>query len=259
MPLDQNPWDDLDTPADGSTPKLDINAKEGRLLATSPINGGRGFGVTEIPVKAHLALDYGWIMRGLEQFQPRYRSHFAPLGSPLPQLPEHEIWTPSTRIQAWVDGFGGLRILRVRGKIHLNRFKTLYQLFGYRPEAQNNKIGIYRYDGFEDISTDFGVYRGILLELVDFTDRDEGLFGPRITPPPPPILTADPRPVMLPTAEAAPDVLTERANTDPTEASAAQPEHTPFSAFRPIQPTTSSEAAPSPQSASRKAGTRKPY
>ena len=45
MPLDQNnPWDDLDTPADGSTPKLDINAKEGRLLATDRVNGARGFG-----------------------------------------------------------------------------------------------------------------------------------------------------------------------------------------------------------------------
>jgi hypothetical protein len=55
MPLDQNPWDDLDTPSDNSTPKLDINAKEGRLLASSPINGGRGFVVAEIPVKAHLA------------------------------------------------------------------------------------------------------------------------------------------------------------------------------------------------------------
>jgi hypothetical protein len=274
VPLD-NPWDDLDSPADSSTPKADINTRDGKLLVTDPGSGGRGFNVVEVPISTPIAVDFGWIMVGNEQFQPRYRSHFAPLGAPAPQLPAGEIWSPSTRIQVWINGYGGLRVLRIRGRIHLGRFKTLFQLYGYRPEAQLGKIPVYRYNGFEDISTDYGIYKGILLELVDHTDRDEDFFGPRLTPAPSPILTSGPRAPMLPPASAveqppeppapSPSAVSQTP-TPPAVPPMPQPERSPFSAFHPIAETPTPPApspAPIPQSpvpaAGKKPGAKKPY
>jgi hypothetical protein len=270
MPLD-NPWDDLDSPADSSTPKADINTRDGKLLVTDPGSGGRGFVATEVPTDTMIAVDFGWIMLGSEQFQPRYRSHFAPLGAPAPQLPGGEIWAPSTRIQVWVNGHGGLRVLRVRGRIHLGRFKTLYQLFGYRPEAQTGKIPVYQFNGFEDISTDYGIYKAILLEQVDYIERDEEFFGPRLIPPPSPILVSGPRMPMLPPATSAeqpperpstPQSAVSQTPTPPAEAP-AQSERSPFAAFKPIPPTSStasSAAALTPTSPiSKKPSAKKPY
>jgi hypothetical protein len=265
MSLDNNPWDDLNSPVDPTGPKLDINAREKKLYASGQAIGGRGFDKTEIAIGTRIAVDFGTILIGREQFQPQYRCVFVPLGSPLPSAPAEENWTPAIRIQVWVEGYS-LRLLRVRGKIHLMRFKSLFQLFGHRPDAQDNKIPVYKFCGFEAVPTDFGVFGGIILELIDFIDRDEEFFGPRITPPPPPLLSTGPRIVALPPAEApeAPEQQiqpVEPANTAP----APQSERTPFSSFRPITPTSapsaSSNATPSPTLASGKkpGAARKPY
>jgi hypothetical protein len=265
-----DPWGDLNTPSDSSAPKLDILTKDKALATTDLGSGGRGFVTAVVPVETRLALDFGAIWHGIEQFQPKYRSHFAPLGAPLPATAEGETWTPSVRMQAWVDGDGTLRILRVRGRIHLNRFKTLFQLFGYRPEAQDGKIPLYVFKGFEDISTDFGVYGGILLEFVDAIDRDETFFGPRITPPPPPILPSGPRVPVLPPAAVTPDGPV--SPTEPTvyelraSSPAEAPVRTPFSVYRPVAstpaapPAATSSPPPSPAPvAGKKLGSKKPY
>ena len=111
MPLDlNNPWDNLDSPADSATPKLDISSRD-KMFYTTDCDEGRGFTTIKLEPGALVALDFGWIMIGREQFQPRYRSHFVPLGTPLPSVPAEETWTPALRIGAWVENHGGLRVL----------------------------------------------------------------------------------------------------------------------------------------------------
>jgi hypothetical protein len=268
MPLDtkfSNPFDDLGSADDSFLPRVDILTKEGRLVA---VDAG-GANVANIQIGTLIALDTGHGTIDREQFKPRYRIVSVPIGTPLPPPPAGEEWSPSTRFQVQVDGLDGVRLLRIRGQIQLRRFKAAVQLFNYRPEAAEGKIPLYKFLGFDEVSTDYGNYYGILLEYVGAIDRDEGVFGPRIVPPPPPILPAGPRPQMLPPAAVV------ETPEDPTEPEAAPQkpvvDETPaapkvdlFSAFRPVSPApaATSASAPSPAPSptiGKKASAKKPY
>lgn len=228
MPLDiGNPWDDLSSPSDASVPKLDINTRDGKLQAYDP--GGSGFELLDVRINALLALDIGHIMTGREWFKPTYGSQLVPLGGQLPAPPSGVEITPTTRIQVWVQGYGGLRVLRIRGKIHLGRFKNIYLLSTYRTEAQQGLIPTYVFKGFEDIQTSYGVYKGILLEPHDFIERDEEFFGSRLIPPPAPMLASSPQPKQLPPGASA-------------EPPPEQPKETPVG-FRPV-PSSPPPTAP---------------
>jgi hypothetical protein len=273
MPLD-NPFDNLNSTEDSFLPRVDVLTKEGRLVATDA--GGAGV-VTAIKIGTLAILDTGHGFIGREQFKPKYRSVFVPIGTPLPPPPAGEEWFPSTRFQVEIDGLDGVKLLRIRGQIQLRRFKAAVQLFNYRPEAAEGKIPLFRFLGFDEVATDYGVYYGILLEYVGAADRDESVFGPRIVPPPPPILPAGQQFRMLPPSaaavapeepaepEAAPSGLAveEKPETPPPES--ATPKVDLFSAFRPVQPAataTPAVAAEKPSSSpatSKKPGARKPY
>jgi hypothetical protein len=272
MPLD-NPFDNLNSTEDSFLPRVDILTKEGKLVA---VDAG-GTNVTAIKTDTLFLLDTGHGVIGREQFKPKYRSVFVPLGMQLSAPPAGEEWSPTTRFQIQVDGLDGVRMLRIRGQIQLRRFKAAHQLFNYRPEAAEGKIPLFKFLGFDEVGTDFGTYFGILLEHLGAVDRDESVFGPRIVPPPPPILSAGQQFRMLPPSAAAvvpeepaePDVVpSEPAVEEQPEAPQPEPV-TPkadlFSAFRPVQPAAATapaavEQKPSPPPAtSKKPGVRKPY
>ena len=253
MPLD-NPFDDLNSTEDSFLPRVDILTKEGRLVA---VDAG-GTSITNIKNGTLIALDTGHGVLAREQFKPRYRIVSVPIGTQLPPPPPGEEWSPTTRFQVKFDGLDGVRLIRLRGQIQLRRFKAAVQLFHYRPEAAEGKIPLFKFLGFDEVSTDYGVYRGILLEYVGAIDRDEDVFGPRIVPPPPPILPAGPQLRMLPPTSAAVEVPTDSAEPEAVSqkpvveekpeaapSKPAAPEADLFSAFRPI-PTSS---APAPEAA----------
>jgi hypothetical protein len=271
MPLD-NPFDDLNSTEDSFLPRVDILTKEGRLVA---VDAG-GAGIASIKSDTLIALDTGHGVLGREQFKPRYRSVFTPIGTQLPAPPVGEEWSPTTRFQVRIDGLDGVRILRIRGQIQLRRFKAAVQLFNYRPEAAEGKIPLFKFLGFDEVSTDFGVYYGVLLEYLGAIDRDKGVFGPRIVPPPPPILPAGPQLRMLPPTSAAAAVPENSAEPEafPPKPAIEEKLETPlsgpmapkvdvFSAFRPVTPAatlTAEPGKPSPApAAGKKPGARKPY
>jgi hypothetical protein len=267
MPPLDNPFDDLNSTEDSLLPRVDILTKEGRLVT---VDAG-GTSVANVSTGALLALDTGHGVLGREQFKPRYRSVFTPIGTQLPPPPTGEEWSPTTRFQIQIDGLDGIRVLRIRGQIQLRRFKAAVQRYNYRPEAAAGKIPLFRFLGFDQVSTDFGVYYGILLEYVGATDRDEDVFGPRIVPPPLPILPTTPRPQMLPPAAdaveapAEPETSTPQPKVEGTPAVASTPTKDLFSAFRPVWPVdstptgTSSAASSAPASTTTKKIARKPY
>jgi hypothetical protein len=263
MPLD-NPFDDLNSTDNSFLARVDILTKEGRLVA---VDAG-GTGVTDIPIGALLALDTGHGTIDREQFKPKYRIVSAPIGTPLPPPPAGEEWSPSTRFQVKVDGLDGVRLLRIRGQIQLRRFKAAVQLFNYRPEAAEGKIPLFRFRGFDEVSTDYGNYYGVVLEYVGAIDRDEE-FGPRIVRPPSPILPTNPRPQMLPPASVA-EVPEDPAEPDDApqklavEEAPATPKVDLFSAFRPVPSVSVPATAPTPSTTpppttGKKAGVKKPY
>jgi hypothetical protein len=232
-----NPFVNPSAGPGGFKPSIRIDAVRGRWICIDPTGPGEPRNPVPVPVGTHLILDAGMILFGAVVFTPKFKELLAPLGAKEPVLPanaENEGWQAATRTQCLVEGFG-LRALLITGTIALNAMSQIHQLFTYRREAQEGRLAVYRIREFVPVTVSYGVFHAPVLELIDFVDRNIEIFGPRITPPPPPILGGSIPPKQLRSTGngAAPQV----AANDPEPPAAndpAPPEADPFAAYRPV-------------------------
>jgi hypothetical protein len=144
--------------------------------------------------------DFGHLLNCLVVFKPKFLEVAVPMGCGTPQIPpgqEDLPWQAATRTQLLFDGTLGLRSVIFTSVIALNSLASIWQQATFSAEVQAGKIGIYLIRKPNAVPTDFGTYHGPLLEIVDYIERDPAMFGPRLTPPPPPILTGSGTPLKL--------------------------------------------------------------
>jgi hypothetical protein len=91
----------------------------------------------------------------------------------------------ATKLMVVVQGFGGLRPWLCTGDILLIRAASFCRLAELRPEAALGQIPSFLFRGKTPTPTANGLFFAPVFELIDFIDRDEDFFGPRIVPPPP--------------------------------------------------------------------------
>jgi hypothetical protein len=263
-----------DTPLGGSyQPSLRLDAKRGELYTVDLGGPGEDPRRATVSIGTLIIIDFGCALLGGVIFKPKFTERLVPLGAAMPAFPDNEPWQMATRLQVVVDGHGGLRTWLITGKIITRRMAQLRILCGYRLEAAQGQIPVYKLTGFAPAETEYGTFYTPILELVGFTDRDEGTYGPRLVSPPPPILAASAVPPALPeptdpnAAHEAPTV------SDQLQTPAASPETPGATAGPAAQPTSRSEppkAPPSPSGpdpfaayrpvpAGKKPGGKKPY
>jgi hypothetical protein len=140
-----------------------------------------------------LLLDTGHMLDCLIAFKPKYVEFSVPMGCGTPQVPPGFDTTGvqlqvATKLQLCFDGPIGLRMATLTSEIALNSLAAVWLQLSFMAEIQQGKIALGRIKTPPGVPTDYGIYHGPLLELVECIDRDQDLLGPRITPPPPPIL-----------------------------------------------------------------------
>lgn len=172
----------------------------------------------------------------------RYSEVFVPLGHPEPALPEGsdpKEWQPALTSGMYVDAINGipakLRELRIVGAITpLNVFHRLYTIVSYKREAQEGRLPVLlvreEVDSYENSYGTFGLP---VLEILNWMDRDEDLFGPAIIRPPSPVLPPAAARAQLPNANdnGGSTPVVAPATTPATE---AKPANDRLAGFRPV-------------------------
>jgi hypothetical protein len=178
--LDRNPFNNPNAGAQRSYVKWE--AKTGVLACVDPNEGGTR---NEVQPGTQVIFDNGATCCGHVRFS-QYAEFLAPRGQPEPQVPDDVVDARlATKLMVVVQGHGGLRPWVVTGDIALIQMSNFCRLAELRPEAALGQIPIAIFRGKIPRPTANGLFFAPVFELIDFIDRDENFFGPRIVPPPP--------------------------------------------------------------------------
>jgi len=146
---------------------------------------------TPVPFGTMLVLDFGGAERGWLQFRPFNDSHLVPLHHDVPAQPEGD-YTLVVRVPVLLQQFG-LAQWTLGGTIAQNAVFSIYATFEHAREAAEGKILVCRLRPSRQIpiaSRSGELHYAPVLEPCGWVERDEGRFGPRIVPPPLPLLPA---------------------------------------------------------------------
>jgi hypothetical protein len=164
-------------------------ARQGRFCCFDPTaSGGNSANKHFVAVGKRVILDIGMNFDGAIAFKPKVLEIKSPRGMPPPALPpgtESWDWQPASWMQIVFEDFGRRR-LRINGKIFLNTMDSLLKYLDYISEVQAGKIPECIIGEPQVVPTDYGDFYAPVFEIVDYRDRDQDVFGPRIVPPPPP-------------------------------------------------------------------------
>jgi hypothetical protein len=159
---------------------------------------------TTIPFGHLLVLDFGGAERGWLQFRPFDDTHLVPLHADVPPQPEGD-YVLVVRVQVLLQQFG-LAQWTLGGVIAQNAIFSVYRVFQHAREAAEGKLPVCRLRPSRQIpiaSRNGEMHNAPVVEIVDWTARDERTFGPRTVPPPLPLLSAAAAAPLLPVQPAA--------------------------------------------------------
>jgi hypothetical protein len=188
-----------------------------------------------LPVGHHLIWDIRCLADGRARMKKgAYAEWVSPLGQPEPPLPpgvDPSELQPITVSQAWVDGLpdrpAALRRMSISGVICLNAMATLYQMAGYKREAQEGLLPVLEIHPFQDVETSYGVFGAPVMEIIGWIERNTDIFGPaNIAAPVPVIGGSQPAPQIEP-----PAADPQPAEPVPVTAASAKD---PLAKFRPV-------------------------
>jgi hypothetical protein len=184
-------------------------------------------------IDSPVIVDFGHMLDALVTFKPKYQVVAVPFGCGTPQVPpglEDLPWQVATIIQMLFDGPLGPhpRQLTITSAIALNAMAGVWRQATYSADVQRGRIGVYIIRKPQPVTTDFGTFFAPALEIVDYIDRDQAVYGARITPPPPPIISGPSAPLPLPS----PPSGGLAAATEP-EAEPVKPADAPLDRYRP--------------------------
>jgi hypothetical protein len=187
----QNPFDRSDA-ALSYLPMAKISATRGELLC-SAARDSTGARPTQVaPIGSHLILDFGVVFVGgavIAKGAKPQKLLVIDDGRPMPQIPnDGQKWQVIMELQVLIEGFG-LFLFSLTSKINQGRIAAARHLSGLCAEAQRGMLQVYILKGFDEVSTDYGDFFGIILEPTGtWVERDVSIFGPRLVPEPSPIL-----------------------------------------------------------------------
>jgi hypothetical protein len=181
----------FDNPFEGSGPSALPLAKVDSIrgaLVCSMATPGQPRQWDSIPPGTRLVVDWGVRFYGGISFSPIVAERVVLDGQPAPQIPEDgREWQLLIKLPLLIEG-RGLFMGSFTGKISQNRVRVLRQLFELCPEAQRGLLQEYVLRRFDPISLEKGVFYGLVLQPDGWVERDIETFGPRLIPPPPPMV-----------------------------------------------------------------------
>jgi hypothetical protein len=219
--------------------RLQFGAMTGHYTLVTVANGVKN--TAALPPGALMVLDWGALEIGAARFTPPpYAERFAYYGQPVEMPADPTGWQDAIRVPVLVQQLGLLSQL-VPSIIVINALKALFDQFGYRTEAQQGLLAVYAQRQPRQItmaSRPGDVFYAPVLEIVDWMERDIGVFGPRRVEAPVPILT---------TAHTVPAALATNSNGAAADTSSATtpPASTPLSP--PPAAAAPAPAFPAPQ------------
>jgi hypothetical protein len=149
-------------------------------------------------------LDFGGAERGFMLYKPYDDSHLAALHLPVQAQPGSD-YVFVARVPVFLQQFG-LAQWTIGGSIAQNTVIDIYRQFQYAREAAEGKLQVCRLRPSRQIaiaSRNGELHYAPVLEIIGWVEREEGKFGPRIVPPPLPILPAAAAAAPLPAPETA--------------------------------------------------------
>jgi hypothetical protein len=204
-------------------PQLRPAPKRFGFVAVDPTDPGEPRSELLVTPGTKLIWDILSIQTGF--FRPiagRYAEALSPLHLPDPPLPsgaDPTEWKPLTKSLCWLDAFNGcpagLRELSISGQISLNAMASLYRLLSFRSEIQSGELPVLEIRPCQAYENSYGKFGIPMLEPVGSVPRDENLFGPILTPPPPPIIGSQRPAPPLPSADDKPGPKPEKPMHDP--------------------------------------------
>jgi hypothetical protein len=217
----------------GIPPRLQFNGLTGGYVYVTSTRAEDGKFLTKhqtVQFGSMLVLDFGGAERGWLQFRPYDDSHLAPMHHPVPAQPEGD-YAFVARIPVFLQTFA-LAQWTLGGIIAQERVFGVYRVFQSAREASEGRLPVCRLQPSQQIaiaSRNGELHPAPVLEIVGWVERDEGKFGPRIVPPPLPLLSAAaaaaplPRPLPPETAAAAAPLPVSETAAAPPQPAIASP------------------------------------
>jgi hypothetical protein len=147
-----------------------------------------------------------------------YRRLMSPLHLPDPELPlgdDPADYKPLTVGLVWLEAFkdhpAALRELVISGPIALLALAQFHRRLAFHTEIQQGEAAVVEILECSTFKNGYGSFGRPEVGLIGFVPRDADLFGPAVTPPPPPIISGPAPTQRLPS----PDDRPEPAQPDP--------------------------------------------
>jgi hypothetical protein len=236
MPPFVNPFTNPNA-SGGFKPQLKAAARLKCFVIVNPTRAGEARSEHPVPAGTTFIWDTRVILVGFARLvKGRYAELLVPLGQPEPELPPNSDpaeWVPMTKSQVWLDGFAGhpasLRVLSLTGIIAMNAMAALLKQLSFRQEIQRGQLAVLKIHEFDDVETANGVFGAPVCEPIGFVERDEGMFGPPLIAPPPPMLRAAPAAPQIPSPS-------NDGSTPSTASAPSVPQVRPPAASAPVAP-----------------------
>jgi hypothetical protein len=186
MPTFDNPFEGSGSSA---LPLAKIDSIRGALLCSMAVPG-QPRQWESIVIGTRVVLDWGVRFYGGISFSPTVTERVVLDGQPPPEIPQDgREWQLVIKLPMLIEG-RGLFMGSYTGKISQNRVRALRQLFDLCPEAQRGLLQEYVLRGFDQVPLDKGTFYGFVLQPDGWIERDIDTFGPRLIPPPPPMVAS---------------------------------------------------------------------
>ncbi len=190
------------------SPRLEYNAKAGRVSTVDRTADGAGIIKVDVTMSLPVfAWDIGTLEIGWANFQTGAVPSFlmVPYGRPMPPRPDraHKAGFSS---KVWNGREPTAREFRATAAVTVNAIEDLWDMVTAMPEAARGMVPVIQLAGVVPIAGRKDTNYAPVLKLLQWIERDEGVFGPRTVAAPgaAPIVAATPATVTTPAWQAAP-------------------------------------------------------
>jgi hypothetical protein len=174
-----------------SLPRLQFKAQTGQHVLV-PVGGNANYG-TVLSTGLHLILDFGAHWEGEVAYQPKFDDSRMKLrGGELPQFSGDDGYMGGVKINVLVQNRGLCSLLSTSESM-CRTIDWLFDAFMFAPEAHNGQLPVYRIEPPRSFKTKFRpdpLYAAVYSQ-VGWIHRDDNAFGPRLIPPPRPMLVPE--------------------------------------------------------------------